>query len=116
MNQITLDDQTLKELGLDGFSETEKNAILKRIYESLEPRIVSRIAQKVSEEELKKFTEMTEQGKDEEAAQWLKEQVPEDCTRGFSNSRTCEIGLSHHSGITYQSILYLVDEVSRPIL
>jgi len=46
----------------------------------------------------------------------LKEQVPEDCTRGFSNSRTCEIGLSHHSGITYQSILYLVDEVSRPIL
>ncbi|MBD0786355.1 FAD-binding oxidoreductase [Vibrio sp. Y2-5] len=44
----------------------------------------------------------------------LKEQVPEGCTRGFSNSRTCEIGLSHHSGITYQSILYLVDEVSRP--
>lgn len=77
MNQITLDDQTLKELGLDGFSETEKNAILKRIYESLELRIGSRIAQKVSEEELKKFTEMTEQGKDEEAAQWLKEQVPE---------------------------------------
>ncbi len=30
---------------------------------------------------------------------------------GFSNSRTCEIGLSHHSGIPYQSILYLVDEV-----
>ncbi len=44
----------------------------------------------------------------------LKEQVPTGCTRGFSNSRTCEIGLSHHSGITYQSILYLVDEVSRP--
>ncbi len=45
----------------------------------------------------------------------LKEQIPNGCTRGFSNSRTCEIGLSHHSGITYQSILYLVDEVSRPI-
>jgi D-lactate dehydrogenase len=42
----------------------------------------------------------------------LKEQVPSDCTRGFSNSRTCEIGLSHHSGIPYQSILYLLDEVS----
>ena len=36
----------------------------------------------------------------------LKEQVPAHCTRGFSNSRTCEIGLSHHSGIPYQSILY----------
>ncbi|KOO09130.1 FAD-binding and (Fe-S)-binding domain-containing protein [Vibrio hepatarius] len=42
----------------------------------------------------------------------LKEQVPNNCSRGFSNSRTCEIGLSHHSGIPYQSILYLVDEVS----
>ncbi|GAM76342.1 D-lactate dehydrogenase [Vibrio ishigakensis] len=46
----------------------------------------------------------------------LKAQVPEDCSRGFSNSRTCEIGLSHHSGIPYQSILYLVDEVSRSVV
>jgi len=45
----------------------------------------------------------------------LKEQVPSNCRRGFSNSRTCEIGLSHHSGIPYQSILYLVDEVSTPL-
>ncbi|KOO15742.1 4Fe-4S ferredoxin [Vibrio xuii] len=45
----------------------------------------------------------------------LKQQVPEHCQRGFSNSRTCEIGLSHHSGIPYQSILYLVDEVSSPL-
>lgn len=44
----------------------------------------------------------------------LKAQVPSDCLRGFSNSRTCEIGLSHHSGIPYQSILYLVDDASSP--
>ncbi|PXA73563.1 FAD-binding and (Fe-S)-binding domain-containing protein [Vibrio sp. 11986-1-5] len=48
------------------------------------------------------------------AVQSLKQQVPASCQRGFSNSRTCEIGLSHHSGIPYQSILYLLDEVSRP--
>ena len=42
----------------------------------------------------------------------LKSQIPEHCTRGYSNSRTCEIGLSKHSGIAYQSILYLIDEVS----
>jgi len=47
------------------------------------------------------------------AVHTLKEQVPDHCTRGFSNSRTCEIGLSHHSGIPYQSILYLVDEASH---
>ncbi|WP_086964345.1 FAD-binding and (Fe-S)-binding domain-containing protein [Oceanisphaera avium] len=43
----------------------------------------------------------------------LKAQVPQSCSRGFSNSRTCELGLSHHSGINYESILYLVDEVSQ---
>jgi D-lactate dehydrogenase len=31
------------------------------------------------------------------------------CERGYSNSRTCEIGLSLHGGIPYQSILFLVD-------
>lgn len=30
--------------------------------------------------------------------------------RGFSNSRTCEIGLTTHSGIPYQSLVYLIDE------
>ncbi|WP_107852357.1 FAD-binding and (Fe-S)-binding domain-containing protein [Oceanimonas marisflavi] len=43
----------------------------------------------------------------------LREQVPAGCTRGVSNSRTCELGLSHHSGINYESILYLVDEASQ---
>lgn len=42
----------------------------------------------------------------------LSSQVPENCTEGYSNSRTCEIGLSEHSGIEYRSILYLVDKVS----
>ncbi|NIB45191.1 FAD-binding oxidoreductase [Pseudomaricurvus alkylphenolicus] len=31
------------------------------------------------------------------------------CSGGYSTSRTCEIGLSHHSGVDYQSIIYLVD-------
>lgn len=35
------------------------------------------------------------------------------CEAGYSNSRTCEIGLTEHAGIHYQSILYLVDEVSN---
>ncbi|MEC6816054.1 FAD-binding and (Fe-S)-binding domain-containing protein [Photobacterium toruni] len=43
----------------------------------------------------------------------LKAQVPVGCSEGYSNSRTCEIGLSEHSGIEYRSILYLVDKVSH---
>jgi D-lactate dehydrogenase len=35
------------------------------------------------------------------------------CTAGYANSRTCEIGLSHHAGIPYRSIMYLVDQCTR---
>ena len=34
---------------------------------------------------------------------------------GYSNSRTCEVGLETNGGIPYQSIVYLVNEVTRPI-
>jgi D-lactate dehydrogenase len=43
----------------------------------------------------------------------LRPQIPENCTEGYSTSRTCEIGLSLHSGIPYRSIVYLVDRASR---
>lgn len=43
----------------------------------------------------------------------LKEQLPGDCRSGYSNSRTCEIGLSLSGGIPYQSIVYLADRLSR---
>ena len=41
----------------------------------------------------------------------LKDQV-KDITVGYSNSRTCEIGLSTNSGIPYVSIAYLVNSCS----
>jgi D-lactate dehydrogenase len=43
----------------------------------------------------------------------LKEQLPPRVKEGFSTSRTCEIGLSQHSGVSYKSIVYLVDRVSE---
>ena len=33
---------------------------------------------------------------------------------GYSNSRTCEVGLETNGGIPYQSIVYLVNEVTKP--
>jgi len=33
---------------------------------------------------------------------------------GYSNSRTCEVGLESNGGIPYQSIVYLVNEVTQP--
>ena len=32
---------------------------------------------------------------------------------GYSNSRTCEIGLSTNSGIPYKSIAYLVNDCTK---
>jgi D-lactate dehydrogenase len=44
----------------------------------------------------------------------LRSALPEGCTDGYSTSRTCEIGLGHHSGVPYRSIMYLVDACARP--
>lgn len=45
----------------------------------------------------------------ESALAELKDCLPPECEAGYSNSRTCEIGLSERSGLSYQSIVYLVD-------
>lgn len=50
----------------------------------------------------------------ESALEALRPQVS-DCVAGYSTSRTCEIGLSHHSGIDYQSIVYLVDQCTQSV-
>lgn len=42
----------------------------------------------------------------------LSASLPAQCSQGYSNSRTCEIGLSRVSGIEYKSLMYLLDEVS----
>jgi D-lactate dehydrogenase len=44
----------------------------------------------------------------------LRDQLPGSVKHGYSTSRTCEIGLSLHSGISYKSIIYLVDKASSP--
>jgi D-lactate dehydrogenase len=49
------------------------------------------------------------------ALELLKSKLPSDIKEGYSTSRTCEIGLSLHSGISYKSIIYLVDEATVPL-
>jgi D-lactate dehydrogenase len=42
----------------------------------------------------------------------LRDQIPAGCEGGYSTSRTCEIGMSEHSPLNFQSIFYLIDEVT----
>jgi D-lactate dehydrogenase len=43
----------------------------------------------------------------------LRSELPVECGAGYSTSRTCEIGLSLHSGRHYRSIVYLLDRCSE---
>ena len=52
----------------------------------------------------------------ESALAELKPSLPAECHSGYSNNRTCEIGLSHHGGIPYQSIAYLVDRCTEKLI
>lgn len=54
------------------------------------------------------FPELNEHGQ-----RHLKEQIPAGCSEGFSTNRPCEIGMSEYSGISFKSIFYLVDEVTK---
>ena len=47
------------------------------------------------------------------ALQNLRQGIPAGCSHGYSTSRTCEIGLSLHSGISYTSIVYLIDQCTE---
>jgi D-lactate dehydrogenase len=47
------------------------------------------------------------------ALRHLKKEIPQDVKYAFSTSKTCEIGLSEHSGLDYKSIFYLVEKCTR---
>ena len=52
----------------------------------------------------------------EYALRKLKPQIQQkDIRVGYSNSRTCEIGLETNSGIPYESIVYLIDKCTSPV-
>lgn len=47
------------------------------------------------------------------ALRHLKEEIPSNVKYAFSTSKTCEIGLSEHSGLDYKSIFYIVERCTR---
>ena len=46
----------------------------------------------------------------------LKPSLPPECHSGYSNNRTCEVGLSYHGDVPYKSIVYLVDRCTEKLI
>jgi len=44
----------------------------------------------------------------------IHDELPANCACGVSTNRTCEIGLTAETGVTYQSVAYLLEQCSRP--
>ena len=72
-----LDDNLLQELGLGSLPPAEKNKMLAHIYETLELRVGTRLAEQMSDEQLDEF-EVFIDGNDEAGAlHWLETNFPD---------------------------------------
>jgi hypothetical protein len=73
---IKLDENLLQELGLDALPKEEKGNFLKHIYETLEMRVGTRLAEKMTEAQMTEFEQFI-QGNDEQGAfHWLESNFP----------------------------------------
>lgn len=84
-----LDDDFLNDLGVSGLPDDEKRELLQHIYEELELRVGTRLAQGLTEEQMQEFDAILQQ--DEERIHgWLSTHLPEYEERGdykqFMNS------------------------------
>ena len=64
---IKLDENLLQELGLDALPKEEKGSFLKHIYETLEMRVGTRLAEKMTEAQMTEFEQYI-QSNDEQGA------------------------------------------------
>lgn len=70
-----LDDQFLKDIGLDGLPEAQKKPFLQHIYSELELRVGTRLSDGLSDAQLEEFEKIID--RDEEKIQgWLAEHAP----------------------------------------
>ena len=71
-----LDDNFLKELGLDSLPEDQKKAFLQHIYEELELRVGTKLSEGLSEQQMQEFESFVDQD-DEKVRAWLDKNLPD---------------------------------------
>ncbi len=71
-----LDDELLKELGLSDLPPDEKNKMFNHIYETLEMRVGTKLANQMSEEQLTEFESYIDKNDEAGALKWLETNFP----------------------------------------
>lgn len=73
---IRLDDNLLQELGLGSLPAAEKDKFLKHIYETLEMRVGTRLAERMTDQQLDEFETFIDRKDDQGAFHWLETNFP----------------------------------------
>ena len=73
---IKLDDDLLQELGLGGLPPAEKDKFLRHIYETLEMRVGTRLAERMTDQQLDEFEAFIDRNDDQGAFNWLETNFP----------------------------------------
>lgn len=73
---IKLDENLLVELGLQGMPKEEKAAFLKHMYETLEMRVGTRLAERMSDQQMAEFEQFINANDEQGAFHWLETNFP----------------------------------------
>ena len=73
---LKIDNNLLQDIGLGTLPDTEKNSLLKHIYETLEMRVGMRLADQMTNEQLDEFERYFEAKDDAGAFAWLESNFP----------------------------------------
>src|ERR1700758_3970442 len=73
---LKIDNSLLQELGLGTLPDSEKNSLLRHIYETLEMRVGIRLADQMTNEQLDEFERYFEAKDDAGAFKWLETNFP----------------------------------------
>jgi hypothetical protein len=76
---LKLDNNLLDEIGLGGLPDEQKKAMLQHIYETLELRVGTQLANQMTDKQLEEFEQFIDAGGDnnqEQALHWLETNLP----------------------------------------
>jgi hypothetical protein len=76
---LKLDNNLLQELGLESLPDEQKKAMLQHIYETLELRVGTQLANQMTDKQLEEFEQFIDAGGDnnqEQALHWLETNLP----------------------------------------